>query len=346
LNSYAISTPYGSGWHIDTTGNLGVNYVFFAYGSESFTIGAEGKVIVSGWFRLNDSLTTDLEQEGRLVMIYALDTSYPNIIKSALALNYTDGLNWVNKTVTIDGLTSGRTVMIGIGRPNLWSHDWHLTAEWASITVSVPSTTSVSESVYFLTVFMFALILVLLLLVALTYIRHRVSTESHTLQGGQGKDWSPWMGLIVAALGFLSFISLFGDAIGVDYFPVTGIDIIMGERLYSGALQPLPISLPVRLLMPLGETLAIVSGLSDSLCAITAKNIDSYKLLRKGTRLAIMLSGIMIVIGSVGALFQLALSHLRYHLTSGGSGIQIEFFLGFFIAVAPLITRRHGKSGE
>jgi hypothetical protein len=95
--------------------------------------------------------------------------------------------------------------------------------------------------------------------------------------------------------------------------------------------------------MPLGETLAITSGLADSLSAMTVKSVDSHRRLRRGIRLAIMLSGMLIAVGIISALFQLVFSPLRYSLTSGGDGVFLEFFIGWMIGVAPVVDRRKAK---
>ncbi|MFP3984968.1 MAG: PKD domain-containing protein [Candidatus Bathyarchaeia archaeon] len=141
-NFYQISTPYGTGYHIDTIGSNDYAYHMLGWSKltddapEDYKVGADGKIRVKGYFRQTDTLPADDQPGRRLVNICVMYSENLNkIVKTAQVLDYTDGTDWRYKGVIISGLTPGKPVKIGIGRPDSWYADWNLVVEWAGIEI-------------------------------------------------------------------------------------------------------------------------------------------------------------------------------------------------------------------
>lgn len=97
---------------------------------------ADGNIRVKGYFRQSDTFSPGLQPGRRLVLIYVMySENINNIVKTAQVLDYTDGTDWKYKDLSITGLTPGKLVKVGIGRPDAWVADWKLVAEWADIRI-------------------------------------------------------------------------------------------------------------------------------------------------------------------------------------------------------------------
>ena len=162
-NFYQTSTPYGTGYHIDTIGSNDYSYHMLGWSKltddtpEDYKVGADGKIRVKGYFRQCDTLFSNDQPGRRLLNIYVMySEDINNIIKTVQVLDHTDGTNWKYKGVVISGLTPGKSVKVGIGRPDSWYADWNLVAEWVGIEIGegagssplTPSTPSGPTSVY------------------------------------------------------------------------------------------------------------------------------------------------------------------------------------------------------
>jgi rubredoxin len=147
-NLYPISTPYGPGCHIDSSGNNGKSgYDFFALSNETYPVGKDGTVTVSGYFRQDDTFNSSTmpgRRELRIFIMYSNDTR--KVVKQLPVLSYLYGTTWYYRSVTVTGLTCGMSIMVGVGRHNGWSTDWDLTAEWTGITVTANSSWSSETS--------------------------------------------------------------------------------------------------------------------------------------------------------------------------------------------------------
>jgi hypothetical protein len=138
-----ISTPYGPGYHIDTTGSDDSGYEFMGWSKltddipEDYKVGTDGKIRVQGYFRQSDTLSPPENLPGRrLVNVYVMYSDNLNqTVKTAQVLDYTDGTGWKYKAIIIDGLTPSKSIKIGIGRGDQWLSDWNLIAEWAGVEV-------------------------------------------------------------------------------------------------------------------------------------------------------------------------------------------------------------------
>jgi predicted RNA-binding Zn-ribbon protein involved in translation (DUF1610 family) len=130
---YTFATPFGLGYHIDSSGPTDFSYDFYGYTNEVFTVGRSGEVRVRGWFKQYDSYYGTYLKE---VNVFAVSASNPSVYqKGVTVLDYTDGNDWEYKDVVIGGLAPGSQVRIGVGRHDGWAADWMLTAEWACIEI-------------------------------------------------------------------------------------------------------------------------------------------------------------------------------------------------------------------
>jgi hypothetical protein len=133
-NFSPINTPYGDGYHIDTSGSLEFGYHFYGYTIKTFLIPLGHSITVSGWIRHNDSLG-DLAPGRRKTYVYLLDEN-GTILQKNLVLDYDDYPGWFPVNTTFSNLDYG-IYRIGIGRRDSWADDWDLTVEWAGINVTI-----------------------------------------------------------------------------------------------------------------------------------------------------------------------------------------------------------------
>jgi hypothetical protein len=132
-NFYTFITPFGLGYHIDSSGYNDYSYDFYGYTNEVFTVGRSGAMCVRGWFRQFDIYAGTYLKE---VFVFAINAANPSVyVKGVVVLDYTDGDSWEYKDVVIGGLAPGSQVRIGIGRHDGWAADWQLTAEWACVEI-------------------------------------------------------------------------------------------------------------------------------------------------------------------------------------------------------------------
>jgi len=141
-NFYQISTPYGPSYHIDTIGSNDYGYHMLGWSKltddspEDYKVRPDGTIRVEGYFRQSDTFSSSDQPGRRLVNVYVMYSENINdIVQTAQVLDYTDGTDWKYKSVVIGRLTHGKTVKIGVGRPDAWYADWNLVAEWAGINV-------------------------------------------------------------------------------------------------------------------------------------------------------------------------------------------------------------------
>lgn len=149
----SVGGKVGDGYHIDSIGSSDSGFQLVGWGrldnvlSKDYKVRADGSIRVEGYFKMYDTLTSTLKTTGRLVNLYVMYSDAdrdgdpygdgPNTIsKTVKIMTYTEALNsWKFKSTLIDGLTPGKSVKIGVGRPDLWSTDYRLTVEWAGVRV-------------------------------------------------------------------------------------------------------------------------------------------------------------------------------------------------------------------
>jgi len=141
-NFYQISTPYGTGYHIDSMGSNDYGYHMLGWSKltddapEDYKVRPDGTIRVEGYFRQSDTFSSGDQPGRRLTNIYVMYSENLNkIAKTAQVLDYTDGTDWKHKSAVVSGLTPGKVVKIGVGRPDSWLADQNLVAEWAGINV-------------------------------------------------------------------------------------------------------------------------------------------------------------------------------------------------------------------
>jgi hypothetical protein len=130
---YGVSTTYGDGYHIDTTGSSQYSYRFYGYTGQTFTVSAGGNIRVNGRFRVDDSFSESQAPGRRMAWVYLLDQN-GNYLQQIQILNYTD-TDFTPKTAEFTDLSAG-TYRIGIGRVDSWSYDWHLAVEWVEVSIT------------------------------------------------------------------------------------------------------------------------------------------------------------------------------------------------------------------
>lgn len=142
-NFYQISTPYGTGYHIDTIGSNDYGYHMLGWSKltddspEDYKVRPDGTIYVDGYFRQSDTFSSNDQPGNRLTNIYVMYSENLNkIVKTAQVLDHTDGTDWKWKSLVITGLSPGKPVKIGIGRPDSGYTDWNLVVEWARINVN------------------------------------------------------------------------------------------------------------------------------------------------------------------------------------------------------------------
>lgn len=126
----------GMAYHIDTIGSSQYGYAFFGYtSSHTYRVRPDGTLSFTGWFRQFDAFKPPDQPGRRRLFVYALSPITNNILGSKEILNYLNGTDWHYIEDTFQGLMPGLEVRFAIGRPDSWSYDWQLTAEWAGVTV-------------------------------------------------------------------------------------------------------------------------------------------------------------------------------------------------------------------
>jgi hypothetical protein len=148
---YQISTPYGTGYHVDSIGSSESSFAFLGWNkltddsSEDYMVGGDGRIRVTGYFRQSDTFTPGLQPGRREAYIYIMySENLNNIVRQVRVLNYTDGTNWKYREVTIDGLAPLKAIKIGVGRWDGWATDWQLAVEWTGIVVIRPTAINVT----------------------------------------------------------------------------------------------------------------------------------------------------------------------------------------------------------
>ena len=126
----------GKAYQVNTKGSNQYGYKFFGYThSQTFIVPHDGKLHFWGWFRQSDTFSVYLAPGKRRLFVYALSLDASQVLGSKQILDYTHGTSWHCIDDSIDGLTPGQEVRFAVGRPDSWSYDWGLIAEWASVTV-------------------------------------------------------------------------------------------------------------------------------------------------------------------------------------------------------------------
>lgn len=141
-NFYPISTPYGEGYHIDSSGNNDYGYQMLGWNRliddalVDHKVGADGKIRIKGYFRLSDMMPSPLWPEGRRLNIYVMySENLDHIVKTVRVLDQWAGTEWKYKALIIDGLIPDKPIKIGIGREDSLAWDYNLAAEWAGIEI-------------------------------------------------------------------------------------------------------------------------------------------------------------------------------------------------------------------
>jgi hypothetical protein len=71
-----------------------------------------------------------------MLKVYVLDGSTRSIITSVALLDSTNNTKtWYYRSYTIAGLNPNVDVYIAFGRPDQWSTDYALQAQWAGVTI-------------------------------------------------------------------------------------------------------------------------------------------------------------------------------------------------------------------
>ena len=168
MNFYPVSTPWGTGYHVDSTGMPTGSKGYSDYGyhmmgwtklspdiSGDYKVGnkpvngvATGYLRVSGYFNQYDTFSSTEAPGRRLVNAYVMYSetgpwgSPPNfgslnkIVCSAPILDSTVPVNtwtWKSVTMSTSSLAIDKFVKIGVGRPDMWAADMSLKAEWAQV---------------------------------------------------------------------------------------------------------------------------------------------------------------------------------------------------------------------
>jgi len=127
-----ITTAYGTGYHIDSAGSSDSGYDMMGWNiAQTYTVSSYGQIKVTGYFRQAGYTT------GCYLKAYVLDANDLSVVlASSQLLTSADGSSWVYKEVVFHGLTPGKSVRVGIGRPDTLVTDYSLAAEWAGVTIS------------------------------------------------------------------------------------------------------------------------------------------------------------------------------------------------------------------
>lgn len=128
---WPYSTPVGDGYHIDSTGSTDSGYDMIGWDiMNTYTVNSYGQLRISGYFR-----QTGYDQ-GCYLSVYVFDASdLRTVVRSEPLLDSRDDMDWVYREHVIQGLDPGLTVRIGIGRPDTYSTDYSLGAEWGGVIV-------------------------------------------------------------------------------------------------------------------------------------------------------------------------------------------------------------------
>ena len=136
INMNEISTPYGKGISVDTSNSDDYCYYFFAH-TNKYVAPSDGIIKISGKFLKNDDFYLSGLQSGRSNLdIYLMPETATSILNDTMVLTDTDtnGI-WYDKEITFK-LKPGEIFIIGIGRSDMWSTDYHLTASWSSFSIN------------------------------------------------------------------------------------------------------------------------------------------------------------------------------------------------------------------
>ena len=139
VNFYELDYLGLPGGHVDQYDDMSdYSYYMLGVSTETHAVGDSGMLSVSGYFRMWDDFTPDLEEGRRYVKVYALDEAATTVLAETVVLDHDDDPNvWEyrdNRILT--GLTPGSTVSIGVGRYDAWEYNnWELMAEWAGVEV-------------------------------------------------------------------------------------------------------------------------------------------------------------------------------------------------------------------
>lgn len=131
-----ISTPYGNGISLDTSNSYDYCYYFFAH-TNKYVAPSDGIVKISGKFLKNDDFYLSGLQSGRSDLdVYLMSETSASILNDTKVLTETDtNAIWYDKEVTFK-LKPGDVFMVGIGRVDMWSTDYHLTASWYGFSIN------------------------------------------------------------------------------------------------------------------------------------------------------------------------------------------------------------------
>jgi hypothetical protein len=137
VNFFEISTPYGSGYHIDTCGTSEYGFTFFGYltSRNGPVMITRGGTTIAGYFRQYDTISYSQLPGRRYVNLYILTVDGSQILKIVRLLDYDDGTNWKYVCIEFDEIgayDNWGLVRIAIGRRDSWSADRSLTVEWAA----------------------------------------------------------------------------------------------------------------------------------------------------------------------------------------------------------------------
>lgn len=142
-------------YHIETTVSTDVGYAMMAYnGVGTSTLNdphsrADRTILVEGWFKMSDSLSTTQQIDGRCLWIYVMapDRNHNGIYEegnfdaqlAAKVLSYSDSVDtWQFRTVKVwlpYSINTHEPFKIGIGRPISAGYTGTLVAEWAGVQI-------------------------------------------------------------------------------------------------------------------------------------------------------------------------------------------------------------------
>ena len=122
---------------IDTIQKLGSDYeykILSIYNREVKADG-EGKIILSGFFRMSDTFDEKLRVNRRYLELYLLEADANTIIKSIKIFDHNDSITWHFKVLVLDKLKTFGTYRIAIGRNQAWAANWKIKYEFGDIRI-------------------------------------------------------------------------------------------------------------------------------------------------------------------------------------------------------------------
>ena len=112
------------------------NYTVLSVFNKIFTSNEKGELIVTGFFKIEDTFTSSLQKGRRYLRIYVLEPEKDTVMQSEEVLDHKDKLHWHYRKLVLEKLKPFTAYKIAIGRRQAWQHNWHIQYEFSDVRIT------------------------------------------------------------------------------------------------------------------------------------------------------------------------------------------------------------------